>query len=99
MGLHSAESQRGNKDMSWYKGSLPNWMLVALVGIGGFVCNRALNEIKDANVRVAEQAIRISVLEAKSASMQDIMTELKLSQKDILFELRGINLQIRNNIK
>lgn len=87
------------KDMSWFKGSFPNWLLVLLLSVVSFIGKGMLNDLKEVNQKAIDHSIRLSVLELQSSSFKDNINELKLSNKDIIVELKNLTIQLKTSSK
>lgn len=75
---------------SW-SGTLPSWLSVILLSIVAFMAKGLLEEYHETKLLSIQTDKRVTVLELQTTSFKDSITELRLSQKDILSEVRALN--------
>ncbi len=81
---------------SFGKGTLPGWATVILLGLIAYMFKGTMEDFRDAkNLGVATDK-RVTVLELQTKSTADSITELRLSNKDILSELKAMNVGLQN---
>lgn len=86
--------QKERRPPEW-RGTLPSWFSVILLGAITYMGKGVMDDFKETKMLGINTDKRVTVLELQNKSVQDSITELRLSNKDILGELRAINASLQ----
>ena len=84
---------------SFLKGTLPGWFTAILLAVIAFMGKGTMEEFREAKQLGVQTDKRVTVLELQNKSVQDAITDLRFSNKDILNEIRALGAQMNQNSK
>ena len=77
------------------KGTLPGWFTVILLAIMAYMAKGFMEDYRESRLLGQSTDKRVTVLELQYKAVNDSITELRFSNKDILTELRAISVQLQ----